>query len=118
MAFEEVKEEFKDLKDHTQNYLDSSLKYYQLFGLKISSEAVSYILTRFIVGFFAMIGFTFLSFAAAFAIGNALENNSLGFLIVGAFYIVVIGVVLYFRQEIITKPIIRKFSTIFLTDND
>lgn len=118
MAFEEAKEDFKDLKDYAKNYIDTNIKYYQLLGLKISSEAVTYILMRFIIGFFAMIAFMFLSFAVAFAIGNALNNNSLGFLIVGAFYILVIGVILYFRNELITKPVIKKFSAIFYNENN
>lgn len=118
MAFEEVKEDFNDLKNYTKNYIDSNIKYYKLWGLKVSSEAMTYILIRFIIGFFAMISFIFLSFAAAFAIGIALKNNSLGFLIVGVFYILVIGVIIYFRNDIITKPIIKKFSTIFYSEND
>lgn len=118
MAFEEAKEDFKDLKDYAKNYIDTNIKYYQLLGLKISSEAVTYILMRFIIGFFAMIAFMFLSFAVAFAIGNTLNNNSLGFLIVGAFYILVIGVILYFRNELITKPVIKKFSAIFYNENN
>lgn len=118
MAFEEVKEDFKDLKEYTKSYIDSNVKYYQLLGLKISTEAVIYILMRFIIGFFAMIAFIFISFAVAFAIGEALDNNSLGFLIVGIFYILVIGIVIYFRKDLITKPIIKKFSTIFYSEND
>lgn len=118
MAFEEVKEDFNDLKGYTKKYIDSNIKYYKLWGLKISTEAMTYILIRFIVGFFAMISFMFLSFAAAFAIGIALGNNSLGFLIVGLFYILVIGIILYFRNELIIKPIIKKFSTIFYNDLD
>lgn len=116
MAFEEVKEEFKDLKESTKEYIDSNIRYYQLWGLKISAKAVSYIFLRFIVGIFAMISILFLSLAAAFAIGNSLERISLGFLIIGLFYLLIIGLVLLFRQRLIVKPVIKKFSNIFYND--
>lgn len=116
MAFDEVKEEFKDLKGTTKDYIDSSIQYYQLWGLKMSSEAASYILIRFIIGIFAMLAMLFLSLAAAFAIGNALGKVSLGFLIMGSFFILVISICLIFRERLFIRPVIKKFSNIFYNE--
>jgi len=55
----------------------------------------------------------FLSLATAYAIGEALGSNGLGFAIVGAFYILLSLVVLLFRKKLIERSLLRKLSEIY-----
>jgi hypothetical protein len=58
----------------------------------------------------------FCSIAGAFAIGSYLENNALGFLIVGGIYVVATGFLFLVKDKIIEGPILEKFSEIFFND--
>ncbi len=55
----------------------------------------------FIVAFVSLLVLFFLSFAIAYAVGEALGSNALGFAIVGAFYILIAIIVLAFRKNLL-----------------
>lgn len=113
---EDIKDKFSEIKSEAKAFLDTNLDYYQLLGFKISSRALGLILKIFALTLFLSIGLLFLSFAAAFAIGHSLQNNTLGFLIVGGIYIVIAYLVYVFRKSLIDIPILKKFSDIFFND--
>ncbi len=62
-----------------------------------------------LVGFFVLLALFILSFAASFAIGKVLQDVYLGFVIVGAFYIL-IAILCYIFRSKLNKPLLRKFS--------
>ncbi|HUH25213.1 MAG TPA: phage holin family protein [Flavobacterium sp.] len=113
---EEIKNNFSEIKSEAKAFLETNLDYYQLLGFKISSRALGLILKIFALALFLSIGLLFLSFAAAFAIGNSLESNTLGFLIVGGIYVVLAFIIYLFRKSLIDIPILKKFSDIFFND--
>lgn len=114
MAFnEELKNNLHEMKSEAKAYLETNVDYYSLLGFKVVSKATGFIFKIFALSLFAVLSLFFLSFAAAFAIGKALDSNTLGFLIIGAFYIVVALVVYSMRKVMIDIPILKKFSRIF-----
>ena len=87
MAFEELKEHSEDFQIQVQEYIDSSISYYKLWGFKVAMKSTTMILKfTLILLFFSMV-MLFCSIAAALAIGSYLGSNSLGFLFVGGFYL-------------------------------
>jgi Na+/melibiose symporter-like transporter len=66
-----------------------------------------------IIGFFMFFIFFFLSFAAGYYFAHILNSNELGFLMVAAFYFLLLLVFLVFRKRIIERPIIKAIVKLF-----
>lgn len=114
MAFnEDLKNNLHEMKSEAKSFLDANIDYYSLLGFKVVSKATGFIFKIFALSLFAVLSLFFLSFAAAFAIGKALDSNTFGFLIIGGFYIVVALIVYLMRKVMIDIPILKKFSRIF-----
>lgn len=114
MAFnEDLKNNLHEMKSEAKAYLETNIDYYSLLGFKVASKATGFILKIFALSLFAVLSLFFLSFAAAFAIGKALDSNTYGFLIIGGFYIVVAIFTYAMRKIMIDIPILKKFSRIF-----
>lgn len=110
---EEVKNNLQSIKSEAKAFLDTNIDYYSLFGFKVASKATGFLLKVFVLSLFGGMALFFLSFAAAFAIGKALDSNTLGFLIVGGIYIILAIIIYSLRKAIIDIPILKKFSDIF-----
>lgn len=110
---EEVKNNLQSMKSEAKAFLETNIDYYSLLGFKVVSKATGFLLKVFAISLFVAIALFFLSFAAAFAIGKALDSNTLGFLIIGTIYIVLAFIVYAMRKVIIDIPILKKFSDIF-----
>lgn len=116
MAFKEVKEELDLLKEHSEAYINTSLQYYKLWGFKVSVKAASQFMTFVLLSLCSMMALLFLSLAAAYALGDALDNLSLGFLLVGVFYVLVTILAYLCRKFLVEKPMLKKLSDIILND--
>lgn len=110
---EEVKNNIQSMKSEAKAFLDTNIDYYSLLGFKVASKATGFLLKVFAISLFAALALVFISFAGAFAIGKALDSNTLGFLIVGSFYIILTIAMYSLRKVIIDIPILKKFSDIF-----
>lgn len=110
---EDIKNNFSEIKSEARGFFETNLDYYQLLGFKISSRALALMFKIFALTLFLSLSLLFLSFAAAFAIGDCLESNMLGFLIIGGVYIILTLVIYIFRKSLIDIPILKKFSDIF-----
>jgi hypothetical protein len=62
-----------------------------------------------LIGLGIIFALLFLSFAACFALSEALDSYFSGFIIVGGFYALV-GALLYIFREKLNTPILKKFS--------
>ena len=116
MAFEEFKEHTENIKDHAKGYIKTNIAYYKLRGFKVTMKSITLIFKFILILSFLGMVLLFCSIAGAFAIGNYLESTTLGFLIVGGLYLIATGILFLFRDKIIEKPILEKFSEIFFND--
>lgn len=116
MAYKDIKRDFDDIKENSEEFFHSSLQYYRLLGFKIGAKAGSAFMTLILLALFLMMTLLFLSLSAAFAIGSALESTPLGFLIVGGGYILVTLIAYFCRKSIVEKPVIKKLSEIIFND--
>lgn len=116
MAFEELKEQSEQFQEQLQSYIESNVAYFKLWGFKVTMKSTTLILKfSMILLCFSMV-LLFGSIAAAFAIGSYFDNISLGFLIVGGFYLLLTLALFLIKDKIVEGPILEKFSEIFFND--
>ncbi len=116
MAFEELQENTDAIQQNTKKYIDSSLRYYRLWGFKVAMKSTTLILKFTLIAFCFTFVLLFLSVAGAFALGKMFDNYAIGFLIVAGVYFV-LGLLLFLvKDKIIEGPILEKFSDIFFND--
>jgi hypothetical protein len=88
--------------EHSEEHL--KLKVFKVFMVSVTSAAHA-----LLIGAIALLALLLLSLAASYALGGLWDNNFLGFLAVGLFYLILAIVVYLFREKLNT-PIIKKFS--------
>ena len=116
MAFEELKSNVEQIQGESKAYIETSLAYYKLWGFKVAMKSTTMIFKFVLIAIFSMMVLLFGSVAAAFAIGNALDSLVYGFLIVAAFYLILVILFMFIKYEIVEGRILRKFSEIFFND--
>lgn len=116
MAFKDIKENLDDIKSNSEEFINTSLDYYRLWGFKITAKAGSKFMTLLLVCLFVMMSLLFLSLFAAYALAACLESTALGFLIVAAFYMLISVLAYLFRKPLVEKPFLRKLSEIIFND--
>lgn len=109
MAFEDLKQDLWEAQDNMQSYLENSEEYVYLKSFKIAMALVTAFAQLLLVGALGLLSLFVLAFAASFGLGQLLDNTFYGFLIVGAF-ILIVTIITYVLRKKINKPILRKFS--------
>ncbi|WP_209401223.1 phage holin family protein [Pseudozobellia sp. WGM2] len=115
MAFEEIKENFSEAEASAKSYVDSSAQFYKLKGFKVMMKAIVIFAKIALVSVMLLLALLFLSASTAFWVGEALDSNALGFLVVGGFYILV-GLILFLLRQRLNKPLLKKFSEFYFDE--
>lgn len=113
MAFEELKDNVEDIQKQAQFYIENSVAYYKLWGFKVAAKSVTMIFKFALIAVLLSMVLFFCSIAGAFAIGKALDNNALGFLIIAGIYLVFTGLLFLIKDKVFEGPILEKLSEIF-----
>jgi hypothetical protein len=116
MAFEELNENTERFQQDTKSFLEATFAYHKLKMFKLAMLSTSLIFKILLVGLGLSVFLLFCSLAAAFAIGEAVNSNSLGFLILGGLYLLFTILIYSFRRRLIEGLILRLFSKIFFND--
>jgi hypothetical protein len=116
MAFEELKENSKEIQNQVQAYIENSMAYYKLWGFKVAMQSTVMMLKFVLIVLALLMVVLFCSVAAAIAIGKALDSYALGFLIVGGFYVVCTALLFLIQDKVIAGQILKKFSELFFND--
>ena len=116
MPFEKIKENAEEVQENAKAFIESNVAYYRLLGFKIAIKSTIMLLKIFLIAICIVMVLLFFSIAGALAIGNALNSNSTGFLIVGGIYLVFAIIIFLIKNRIVEKPIIDIFSDIFFDD--
>ena len=109
MAFDELKKGLMEADVDIRSYLENSEEYYKLKVFKASMRGVTSFTHVLVIGAIALLALFLFSLAAAYAIGNVMDEFYYGFLIVGLFYVVVAILCYVFREKMDT-PLLKKFS--------
>jgi len=111
-----IKENFEDLTTTAQDYLESSIAYYKLDFFKKSMKVAIDASHKLILAFFLLIALLFLSVAASIYVGELLESLALGYLIVGAFYLIIMIICALTLKPYLQKVILRRASISYFND--
>ncbi len=95
-----------------EKYFIASRDYFKLKLFKQTAIGLSYFSKLLIYSILLMLVIIFVSISGAFAIGNALESLSLGFLIVGGI-LLVITIIAFLLSKYIDNTIIKNLSKKF-----
>lgn len=115
MAFEELEHNLAEAQESAQSYLDNSLQYYKLKGFKMMMKSIGALIKMALISILAVLALSCFSVGAALGAGALLDNNALGFVLVGLFY-VLLGVVLYLLRCRLDKPLLKKFSEFYFDE--
>jgi len=107
---EEIKEETKDLLDHTMDYLET---FYRLKSITIAQKAIdvgSGAINGVVILILATFAFGLVSLGLGWWLGTLVNNRAAGFFIAGGFYMIVIVAMIVMRKNLIF-PFLRNLLT-------
>jgi sterol desaturase/sphingolipid hydroxylase (fatty acid hydroxylase superfamily) len=106
----------EEIPDNLDSYLQNKLEYYKLYLFKkMTLSMVSFFRILFLGGI-ALLMLFFLSFAAAYLIGEALENFGYGFLIIAGVYVLIFLFAMVFGRKFVERKVLRSTSKVFFND--
>lgn len=91
---------FQEIKADLISYINNRITYYRLDFLERVSKSASLLALGLIVAFLAFSAFCFALMALAYFLGELLNSTAAGFGVVALFWIVVLLLVLLFREPI------------------
>ncbi|RAJ16811.1 hypothetical protein [Olleya aquimaris] len=111
-VFESLNDTSNQAVDKGEAYLQKSQEYYKLKIFQQLTSSLSLVLKALLIGGLLLIGLVFLAVSSAIAIGNALDSIALGFVIVGALFLVLSGIIYLLRKHI-NNTVIKTISKSF-----
>lgn len=116
MAYNELKENVDELHEETKEYVERSLQYYKLWSFKVMMQSTTMVVKVMLIALSALMLLLFVSIAGALALGNLFDSNSIGFLLVAGFYLILFIAFLFIKPQIIEGSVLKRFSEIFFSE--
>lgn len=118
MAFEKLSDSVHELNDNIQAFIHSNAEYYKLRAFKSGMKgAISLVRFLILISLFSIAG-VLLSFAVAILISQATGVPSLGYFIVGGFYIILAILLFTVGKKPIEKFMLKKFSKVVFEEQE
>lgn len=115
----EAQSKVKTIYQHVRHYVETRAKLLMLDTADKTSATISSIASFAIIAVAMIFVLLFLSIGAALWIGHSYGETSMGFLIIGLFYMVVTAVVYIGRKSIIKTPVANSIiSSIYSDEKD
>jgi small-conductance mechanosensitive channel len=106
MEAQSIKEDAKDIINHTGDYLETFYKLSLVRATKKASDVASGVVNSVLIFFIVACIILFASMAAAWWLGDVINNRPLGFLLVASFYLLLVFVLILMRKKVIS-PFIK-----------
>lgn len=114
--FENITDNVEDVQENLESFIKNSIDYHSLNIYKKTTKLLVSVLKLSLLGGIALLFLFFLSFGAAYLIGENLGNISNGFFIVAGFYVLVFILVVLFGKRQLEKIVLRSTSKNFFND--
>ena len=118
MAFSSLKESLHQVTDRIEDYSVSMAEYYKLRLFKSTMKGAVSLVNLLVYGSLFLFVFLFLSIGAAFWLGTFFEHVYVGFLLIGAFYGIILIFMFIFGRKIIERNMLHKFSGLLYDEDD
>ncbi len=118
MAFSSLKESLHQVTDRIEDYSASMAEYYKLRLFKSTMKGAVSLVNLLVYGSLFLFVFLFLSIGAAFWLGTFFEHVYVGFLLIGAFYGIILIFMFIFGRKIIERNMLHKFSGLLYDEDD
>ena len=106
MEAQNLKEDAKDILNHASDYAETFYKLSLVRLTKKVSNIASGLVNSVLIFFISLCILLFISFAGAWWLGDLVENRAAGFLLIAAFYVLLIFILILMRKKVIS-PFIR-----------
>jgi hypothetical protein len=106
MEAQNLKEDAKDVLNHAGDYAQTFYKLSLVRLTKKVSDIASGVVNSVLIFFIGLCILLFISFAGAWWLGDILNNRALGFLLIAAFYTLLVVILILIRKKVIS-PFIR-----------
>jgi VIT1/CCC1 family predicted Fe2+/Mn2+ transporter len=93
--------------EYARQYIQQQVQYLRLETAKRIAMTTSSLITLGVVGVLILMVVIFLSIALGFYLGALFNSYALAFLIIAGVYFLVVVLVIYFKKEIVTNPILN-----------
>lgn len=103
---EELKTSASHLKDHVNEYVQTTVQLYKAKATKGASNAAAGVVIGVVTLVLALFFLSFLFTALAWWLADVLDSNALGFLCVAGFFLLLIITIFALRRKLIV-PLIR-----------
>ena len=118
MAFKNLTDNLNDLVQRVEDYGSSMAEYSKLRLFKSTTKASVSLVNLLIYGSLSLFVMLFLSIGAALWLATFFDNPYSGFLLIGAFYGILLIFMFIYGRKIIERSILYKFSDLFYDEND
>ena len=106
MEVQNLKEDAKDIINHAGDYAQTFYKLSLVRLTKKVSDIVPGVVSSVLIFFICLCILLFASFAGAWWLGDVVNDRAVGFLLIAAFYVLLVLILILMRKKIIS-PYIR-----------
>ncbi len=92
--------------EYGRQYIEQQMEIVRLETAKRIAMTTSGLVTSAVLAILALLVIIFLSIALGFLLGNILGSYALAFFIISAFYLIATLLILKFKRQLITNPIL------------
>jgi len=118
MEAQNLKEDAKDILNHTGDYVETLYKLSLVRLTKKISDVAAGVVNSILIFFIALCIILFVSFAAAWWLGDVVNSRASGFLLIAAFYLLLIFVLILMRKKVISPFIKNSLIRKMYEEND
>jgi hypothetical protein len=118
MAFKGLTDSLHKVTDRIEDYGLSMADYYKLRLFKSVMKGGISLVNLLVYGSLFLFVLLFLSLGAAFWLATFFENVYAGFLLIGAFYGIILIFMFIFGRKIIERKMLHKFSGVLYDEDD
>ena len=118
MAFKGLTDSLHKVTDRIEDYSLSMAEFYKLRLFKTTMKGAVSLVHLLVYGSLSLFVMLFLSIGAAFWLATFFENVYFGFVLIGAFYGIILIFMFIFGRKIIERKILYKFSRLLYDEDD
>lgn len=118
MAFNSLKESLQQVTYRIEDYSISMAEYYKLRLFKSTMKGAVSLVNLLVYGSLFLFVMLFLSVGAAYWLSTFFEHVYSGFLLIGAFYGILLIVMFVFGRKIIERKLLHTFSGLLYDEDE